>query len=318
MFNCKDKESIPPTAEQTATGRLTANKRRTSRMADILRLSGYGDKADKLDRCGDIVYRDERGKIIGGWFCHDAICPICSWGRMAKIRAELAEVIDYIGTDDYSFYLISLTYPNCRVEELKASTEAIYAAFAQLRRRDVWNGRIKGCLWTYEVTYNPSTGMYHPHLHIVAVTYRNADIDARMIFRSWRDCCGRDLSEDAFSVKRIRPTEKNQTEKDNLLHVIDYVCKGVLGKTSDIDALLHLDGRNVGDALMTISDAIRGKRRFQFCGLLKEVRHTLDMEDDDELPDAADMETLKRSAMGREIFRLKWDGVTRRYGVTVV
>ena len=42
------------------------------------------------------------------------------------------------------------------------------------------------------------------------------------------------------------------------------------------------------------------------------------MAEDEDYLNVNDVETLKRSEAGREIFRCKWDAVTKRYGFTVV
>lgn len=315
---CNNDSILPPPSDKSsAITALTGKKKQTEKVADALFSCGHHGKANKLAGCADTVFKNREGRIIGGWFCHDPICPVCCWRRQIKIHAELSQILDYIGTEYYDFYLLTLTYPNCAEDNLLQTTDDIYEAFNRLQRRVIWSAAFIGCLWTYEISYSQKSH-FHPHIHAVCVSERGAAVDETQLFEAWRDCCGFDLVKYDFNLKKIKPTEKKPSQTESLMNTIDYVAKGVLGRNEEIDKLLNLDKRISGEALDAIGKAVEGRHRFGFTGLLKRKRCALHMAKDEDYLNVNDIETLKRSEAGREIFRCKWDAVSKRYGFTVV
>jgi hypothetical protein len=53
-------------------------------------------------------------------------------------------------------------------EPLRDQLDRLYASLRQLRRTAEWQRHVRGGIATVEVTRNPRTGQWHPHLHVLA------------------------------------------------------------------------------------------------------------------------------------------------------
>lgn len=124
--------------------------------------------------------------------CRDRLCPTCNWRLAIRRAAEMQETIKYIATvDDPSAVglLLTLTVRNCPADKLRWTIQHISQSFTRLRKHRLFARKIEGYARSIEITYNPVTDTYHPHIHallIVPKQYLTAPITQAEYARMWQ------------------------------------------------------------------------------------------------------------------------------------
>lgn len=93
--------------------------------------------------------------------CHDRFCLPCGQERSRVIAHNIRERINPKHTRFVTLTLKTDTEP------LTESLDRLYAAFARLRRSNLWAGTQNGGVAMLEIKWNPDPGRWHPHLHIL-------------------------------------------------------------------------------------------------------------------------------------------------------
>lgn len=123
--------------------------------------------------------------------CSLRICPHCCRQRATEVATKLEPFLR--SKPEHSLRFMVLTIPNCA--DLNEGRAAIWDAFTHLRRSVEWKRKVKGCVVTFEATYNPhcvcgerkvehcadgrarwcefrkapkQTDPWHPHLNVLA------------------------------------------------------------------------------------------------------------------------------------------------------
>lgn len=123
--------------------------------------------------------------------CRDRLCPTCNWRLAIRRAAEMQETIKYIATADPSAVglLLTLTVRNCPADRLRWTIQHISQSFTRLRKHRLFARKIAGYARSIEITYNPVTDTYHPHIHallIVPKQYLTAPITQAEYARMWQ------------------------------------------------------------------------------------------------------------------------------------
>lgn len=95
--------------------------------------------------------------------CRDRWCRACQRDRSRIIAANLRERLK-----DASVKLVTLTLRH-RFQPLRSQVDRLLESFRTLRKKPLWTDSIEGGVAFVEVTYNPETNRWHPHLHILCV-----------------------------------------------------------------------------------------------------------------------------------------------------
>lgn len=95
--------------------------------------------------------------------CHHRWCPICSSSKSEAITAELIEWCKTI--EHLKFVTLTLRSSDLPLSE---QLDKLYHGFQKLRKRKEWLTHARGSVWFFQVTRNGNTGLWHPHLHILA------------------------------------------------------------------------------------------------------------------------------------------------------
>ena len=83
--------------------------------------------------------------------CSLRICPHCCRQRATEVAQKLEPFL--VSKPEHSLRYMVLTERNC--VDLDEGRALIWAAFARLRRSVAWKKKVKGCVVTFEATYNP-------------------------------------------------------------------------------------------------------------------------------------------------------------------
>lgn len=155
-------------------------------------------------------YRLKRANL-----CRDRLCPTCNWRLAVRRAAEMQETIKYIAAADPSAVglLLTLTVRNCPADRLRWTIQHISQSFTRLRKHRLFARKIAGYARSIEITYNPITDTYHPHIHallIVPQEYLNAPITWLEYAHMWQKAAALDY----MPVVDIRRTYAPPTDDE--------------------------------------------------------------------------------------------------------
>lgn len=175
--------------------------------------------ADKLEDCcrtpGIMIHETDNTIALQEFRCKQRICRRCARTRSMQLTIQLTPMIAAL--DSPRMIKLDLRSYDAPLRE---QFIRLTKSFANLRRTKLWKSHYKAGLWTFEVTHNPVTDLWHPHLHIV-VDGRNCP--SGMLSRKWLEITG-----DSDNVK----IQYCYSQKGALRYVTKYVTK--TGDVSDI------------------------------------------------------------------------------------
>lgn len=93
--------------------------------------------------------------------CSVRVCPHCSH-RRSKIIAERTK--SFLVDKPRLRYAV-LAEKNSR--DLKQGIASLWGSWTRLRRSVCWKRKVTGCIVALEVTYNPGSETWHPHLNVL-------------------------------------------------------------------------------------------------------------------------------------------------------
>lgn len=130
-------------------------------------LSKYENKAHNISLCGSFLevwtYNDPQKKqrLKRANFCHDRLCPYCSYKLSREMFPRLKIASDLLKQDGYQLYFLTLTVDNVPGDNLMFQMDKLFADSRRFMRSQGWLDYYK----SYELTYNAENDTYHPHLH---------------------------------------------------------------------------------------------------------------------------------------------------------
>lgn len=220
MYDTTTPKEIQELARKTA-----CNSRIIHWLSDKMPLASQA----AMEHCGDYLVflenenRDKR-KLELGYFCKQRLCSGCAWRASIK-AAQCVAAISAAMTEEHKIMLmITLTVPNCKGYELKATMRKINSAWSKLLRRKryaPWADYIR----KMEITYNSQTNSYHPHLH--CIVYVSAGYFARQyiphdqLLEDWRSVC-QDASITQVDLRRCKHVREGTSA---ILEVSKYAAK---------------------------------------------------------------------------------------------
>ena len=134
---------------------------------------GYQKKAERVFMCSRRIdftkpEDDQLGStVVNRYGCKDRLCPGCQSSRARKNFMELMKLYQryheaYPGD---RAAMLTLTIPNVSVATMKEELSALLTGFRKLTRRKPFELAVRAWFRALEVSYNPKTGLYHPHIH---------------------------------------------------------------------------------------------------------------------------------------------------------
>lgn len=186
-----------------------------------------------MKTCGDYLvfrhyYTVDHVKLHGARLCHKhLLCNLCAIRRGAKTLAAYLERWDTIRAAHPRLrpYLVTLTVKDG--EDLAERWEHLHKA-----QRELWKQRargrgsvldpVKGAVWSYEIKRGTGSGLWHPHLHMVALAEHMEPENYRAgtlgdLSQAWHRITG-----DSFMVD-VRPIEGDPVE--GFMEVFKYAVK---------------------------------------------------------------------------------------------
>ncbi len=158
---------------------------------------------------------DFRRTLSGANFCKHRFCITCAWRKSRKLQLQTYATIKALEEQNqrkYAFIFLTLTVPNCPMNELNSTVKRMSSAFQKLQHRDEWKRAVKGFIRGVEfIGDNTKPGEAHPHFHCLLMV-ENYYFKSRYYLKQeqwrklWSDCYG--VPNLQVRVERIKDKKK--------------------------------------------------------------------------------------------------------------
>ena len=112
--------------------------------------------------CAEIIIQE--GNKLRSRYCNSRICNVCNRIRTAKLMNKYIEPLQALGQT----YFTTLTTPNVKKENLRQTVldliKTTTFVIRNIREKKLY--KFSG-IRKIEITYNPETDTYHPHVHVL-------------------------------------------------------------------------------------------------------------------------------------------------------
>lgn len=270
----------------------------------------FASLSERMHNCGhNLKFARIRGpegvrkRLTSGLFCKIRLCQTCQWRRAQESARQLKQVVEahWQGAEawgpdgvearvlpspkDRALFL-TLTAKSVTGEDLPAEVGRFYRAFDRLRRSKRFLGFCTSWFRSLEITHNPKTGLFHPHLHVMLMVkpeyFSNPEyyLDQSPEKREWSKFWAWALDIDYTPVVDIRVIKGSQYGRMNdavlkaMRELTKYCTKpeGFIEVRGDVYTVRP-------DVLKALHLSLKGRRLFGWGGKFKEARKVLQLQD---------------------------------------
>lgn len=213
------------------------------------RIGVRGNAMQAFAHCGSacwVQHSSSRGAFrLSCNTCKSRWCLPCQQARAARLRRSVAAQLEH--WSKVRFITLTLRHS---ATPLKDQLDRLWSSYKELRRREIWTTSIEGAAAFFEVKIGKNTGLWHVHLHIIAV---GGWIEQKALSKEWHKITG-----DSFIVDVSLARSKQGVTS----YVVAYASKSldstVFGTPERLDeAIIALRGRrmcNGSGSLRSMSD----------------------------------------------------------------
>ena len=218
-------------------------------VAEYMRAKGSHQViSERVHTCGDyLLFRHfftvDQVRLHAAQFCKKhLLCPLCAIRRGAKALAAYLARFEVVKAQNPNLkpFLITLTVKDG--EDLAERFKHLQKAQHELwKRRSRGRGcaldGVAGAVWSYEVKRGQGSGLWHPHLHMVALA--EIEPDEQELAQEWHAITG-----DSFIVD-VRPIDQ-EDPVSGFIEVFKYAVKfSEQGPQDTVHAWETLRGRRL-------------------------------------------------------------------------
>lgn len=223
---------------------LEGYRRDRDPILDALKRSSHREDINlhaRMELCGSAAgwLIDLATRRVRNWIarCKARYCAFCANARHGHVAAYVQAMADMMPQRKH-IVLTTRSNPDPLARQLDTNRDS----FTSLRHSPAWRAAIRGGVYTHEVTDNPATGQWHPHVHVLCdgSYYRWQDLRA-----DWRRITG---GSDVIRIMQVTDTTR----------VIRDLCK----YTSKPDRLRDWTPRKIVEYV----HATRGRRMLNTFG----------------------------------------------------
>ena len=231
------KERSPDLVQEIEASGIEALPRRVSRYGEAKKralevakyIEGQGDVhlSRQVSGCGEyLLFRHyftiDQVRLHAAQFCKKhLLCPLCAIRRGAKAMQAYLPRYEAVCAADPLLrpFLVTLTVKDGpdlaeRFRHLMNSQRELWKR-KQRGRGSVLDG-VQAAVWSYEVKLGRGSGLWHPHLHMVAMAEHQ--LDQQQLAAEWHEITG-----DSFIVD-VRPIDQADPAS-GFLEVFKYALK---------------------------------------------------------------------------------------------
>lgn len=206
--------------------------------------------------CGYTEVRHRGGGDIGvcPHRCRDRCCPTCAEWRSVDVAARAEAAVAKMDAPRF----LTLTAPAIEAP-LGEQLRGLRRAFTAIRKQGGWKARVRGGLYTVQITRNADTGRWHPHLHcIIDGEY----LPQPQVKAMWRDALTAksglwSLGDDAAVIVDIRAIHSRSA---TARYVARYVCSPNELATWPAAAIVEYAEATRGVRMLTMFGSMHGQR----------------------------------------------------------
>jgi hypothetical protein len=181
---------------------------------------------------------------------------------------------------------VTFTAKSVDGDTLPAEINRFYGAFDRIRRTKRFKGFVTSWFRSLEVTYNPDTGLYHPHFHVLLMVkpeyftnpayYLNQKPGKREWSNWWAWALGVDYTPivDVRILTGSRGGQMNEAVRKSMRELTKYCTKPEGFTVPDGDGF-----RVNPSVLLALHESLKGRRLFGWGGIFKEARKVLQLQD---------------------------------------
>lgn len=241
--------------------------------------SSYTRRGQRVAMCGDML-GVQAGRVVVQWHCDDRLCPLCAAKNARRVAANARVVLERAQHEaELKPYLLTLTQRNCQKDELTERVSDILKAWDSITHGLRKNRRfLQGYARTIEITVNYRDGSYHPHLHSILLMSPDAPhemLRARYWARLWAQYMNTQRYQKDImpicDIRQIRPNKRKHLTSTSAAaaEVAKYTAKSG-------SILSHMGAY---DYILTIDQAISGRRLRSYGGVWRSIRAQMKLED---------------------------------------
>lgn len=211
----------------------------------------YRDTAKRVQSCADYLsfrhyFTVDKLRLHAASLCmKHLLCPLCAIRRGAKALGAYSDryKVIRVGKPHLKPFMITLTVKDGpilveRFDHLYRSQHELWKR-KQRGRGSVLDG-VAGAVWSYEMKRGSGSGLWHPHLHMIALAETMPS--AFDLANEWHNITG-----DSYIVD-VRPIEHDQDDAhiNGFLEVFKYAVKFSDQEPADtVHAWMKLKGRRL-------------------------------------------------------------------------
>jgi len=214
-------------------------------------VEGEDVRVRRIKDCGSYMafrhyYTVDALRLYASNFCRNhLLCPLCAIRRGAKALKSYLDRWDAIRVENASIrpFMVTLTVKDGadldeRFKHLHKSQRELWKR-KHRGRGSVLDG-VSGAVWSYEFKRGQNSGLWHPHLHMIALS--EVEPDKYRLSGEWREITG-----DSFIVD-VRPIDQSDPVS-GFLEVFKYAVKFSDQPTPDtVHAWRILKGKRLLDS----------------------------------------------------------------------
>lgn len=244
-------------------------------LADVYEAIDMYLRSERVRSCGSFLewhLQSETSKLVKANFCKDRLCPMCNWRRSLKVFGQISRVMDVLEQGSYRFLFLTLTVKNCSSDLLSSVLDSMQSSFVRMMRNRMVSPVICGSVRIMEITYNPNTDEYHPHMHIIFAVKPDYFHKSYISQSQWTDLWCRAARLD------YRPIVHIQTIKES--------SKGISGAVAEVAKYAVKDSDYITDdlseSIKRVSDLLNSisyRRLLSYSGVFKSVAASLRLDD---------------------------------------
>jgi plasmid rolling circle replication initiator protein Rep len=190
-----------------------------------------GMKSKKIADCGNVLEfgRCPKGhglKLKKAYFCKERVCCLCTWRKSLFVYSQFL-IVTHKLLEVYpktAFLFITLTCRNCELDELGDTITHLNKSISKLLNYRRIKSAFKGTFRSLEVTFNPETATFHPHVHaVVAVNwsyFKTHFISFEDFQEFWKKALKVDYYPDCWIV-RVKPKKKGISTVNEEIEFMD-------------------------------------------------------------------------------------------------
>lgn len=241
------------------------------------RLQDLADCANQLEYLQDA---EGNKKLYKTYFCRVRLCPMCQWRRSLKLFSQVSKITDYINNQNNQvrYLFITLTQKNCSGSELIQEINKINKSFSLLvdktkrvQPATKFKKMLLGYIKSTEITYNPKTKTYHPHLHCIFAVQEEYFNKVNYINKNtWRAIWADLLKVDYLpqvNVQAIKPTRQQKA----VAELAKYPAK--------VSSILNLPQMQAVQVIIDLTTLCYKRRFVAFGGIFKKTKALLKLQD---------------------------------------